>query len=178
MYVELTAQCLAASDQQAFVLVGIAPNPEATASSSSSCSSTAAASALESGVGGKEGSRDGGQRAGHGDVGQVQGPLQLSSTATAWKEALGEVDVGKWDLIYRQGPVYCLSNALCDALCIAVCNTVSTALCSCLYPVQCPMQCPVQYPVQCTMRAPGHCPVQCSVQRLCILLLGLCLCSL
>ena len=48
-----------------------------------------------------EGSRDGWQRAGHGDVGQVQGPLQLSSTAMAWKEALGDADVGKWDLIYR-----------------------------------------------------------------------------
>lgn len=95
-------------EQQAFVLVGIAP--EAIASSSSTA--VAAAAALESEVGGKEGSREEGQRAGHGDVGQVQGPLQLSSTAMAWKEALGEVDVGKWDLIYRHDPVYCLCNAL------------------------------------------------------------------
>lgn len=107
---ELPAHCFAATDPKAFECVGIAASPEATPSSSCSSSSTAAA-ALESGVGGKEGSREGGQRAGHGDVGQVQGPLQLSSTAMAWREALGEVDVGKWDLIYRQGPVYCLCNA-------------------------------------------------------------------
>lgn len=58
-------------------------------------------------------------------MGQVQGPLQLSSTAMAWKEALGEVDVGKWDLIYRQAPVDCLFNAWCDALCSCLYIVVS-----------------------------------------------------
>ncbi|DBB01698.1 hypothetical protein WJX77_004961 [Trebouxia sp. C0004] len=38
-------------------------------------------------------------------VGQVEGPLQLSSTAQAWRDGLGDVDVGKWDLIYRGEPV-------------------------------------------------------------------------
>ena len=74
---------------------------------------------------GKEGSRDAQRREGHGIVAQVQGPLQLSSTARAWKEALGEVDVGKWDLIYRQGPVQC--------------------------PMRCLSEDPVHYPVQCPL---------------------------
>ena len=79
----------------------------------------------------EERSRGGGQRAEHEHVGQVQGPLQLSSTAKAWKEALGEVDVGRWDLIYRQGPVP--------------------------WSVQGPVQCPVQYLLQCLMAiSPSH----------------------
>ena len=42
-------------------------------------------------------------RAGQGTVaaGLVAGPLQLSSTSQAWKDGLGDADVGKWDLIYR-----------------------------------------------------------------------------
>ena len=42
-----------------------------------------------------------------GVVGQVEGPLQLSSAAQAWKDGLGDVDVGKWDLIYRCAPYAC-----------------------------------------------------------------------
>ena len=53
---------------------------------------------------GRPGSREGKRGLGRSHsrvVGQVEGPLQLSSTAQAWKDGLGDVDVGKWDLIYR-----------------------------------------------------------------------------
>lgn len=92
------------------MLVGIAPNPEATAGSGASAAAAAVSEPAEER--GTKGNADGWQREGHGVLGQVQGPLQLSNTARAWKEALGEVDVGKWDLIYRQGPVQCPMRCL------------------------------------------------------------------
>lgn len=58
-----------------------------------------ASGASSSGAGSKASGREGGGR-GLG-AGQVEGPLQLSSTAQAWKDGLGDADVGKWDLIYR-----------------------------------------------------------------------------
>ena len=79
---------------------GIAPRPEATGGISAAASASCDSQDVSD-----EGSRCGGTRsggAGEVEAGRVQGPLQLSSTAKAWREGLGDVDVGKWDLIYRQ----------------------------------------------------------------------------
>lgn len=56
----------------------------------------------DEGVKGCRGGDASSKGAGEVGAGRVQGPLQLSSTAKAWREGLGDVDVGRWDLIYRQ----------------------------------------------------------------------------
>lgn len=45
--------------------------------------------------------RDWGRRNVAAGGGPMQGPLQLGSTTQAWKDALGDADVGRWQLIYR-----------------------------------------------------------------------------
>lgn len=91
------------AEGHAWSLAGVSASTEAMASSSTAASSQPGATA-EGPVGAAEGAS---ARAGQGAVaaGQVQGPMQLSSTSQAWKYGLGDADVGKWDLIYRQAPI-------------------------------------------------------------------------
>ncbi len=84
--------------------------PEVEGSREGSSSNVEAAGAEAGRPGSSKSTREGkrGQGRSHNRVvGQVEGPLQLSSTAQAWKDGLGDVDVGKWDLIYRCAPYAC-----------------------------------------------------------------------
>ncbi|KAL0034006.1 hypothetical protein WJX79_002466 [Trebouxia sp. C0005] len=96
----------AAQDSAATALEAEAPEAEGSREGSSSSVEAAAAEAGRPGS--SESTREGKRGRGRSPnrvVGQVDGPLQLSSTAQAWKDGLGDVDVGKWDLIYRGEPV-------------------------------------------------------------------------
>lgn len=96
--------------------------PEAEGSREGSSSSVEAAAAEAGRPGSSESTREGKRGRGRSPnrvVGQVEGPLQLSSTAQAWKDGLGDVDVGKWDLIYRCTPYACPFLALAVVHCIA-----------------------------------------------------------
>lgn len=107
------------------MLAGICPTPESPAGSASTASASASAAAQDEG---DRGCRGGGTKSGGAEgkgVGAVQGPLQLSSTAKAWKEGLGHVDVGKWDLIYRQAPLQCLISP-------SMCSTTKNTLIYCV----------------------------------------------
>ncbi len=84
--------------------------PEAEGRQEDGCSNVEGAGAEAGRPGSSESTREGNRGQGRGRsqvVGQVEGPLQLSSTAQAWKDGLGDVDVGKWDLIYRCAPCAC-----------------------------------------------------------------------
>ena len=84
--------------------------PEAAGSQDGSSSSVEAAGAESGRPGSSKSTREGKRGQGwslNRVVGQVEGPLQLSSTAQAWKDGVGDVDVGKWDLIYRCAPCAC-----------------------------------------------------------------------
>jgi len=90
--------------------------PEAEGSQEGTSSNVEAAGAEAGRPGSGEGKRGLG-RSHSRVVGQVEGPLQLSSTAQAWKDGLGDVDVGKWDLIYRCAPCACsFFGSCCHAL--------------------------------------------------------------
>lgn len=98
------------------LIVPACERPEAEGSQEGSSSNRDAAGAEAGRPGSSESTREGkrGQGRSHSRVvGQVEGPLQLSTTAQAWKDGLGDVDVGKWDLIYRCAPYACPASSSC-----------------------------------------------------------------